>query len=139
MSEKTASIIKIDGVEMPTPSSFKPLYKDYDSKNSGRSESMYATRDIVRSDVRKMSFTWIVQTPDLRKIREAIKPPKIQVRFFDINQPADVQFSTMECYADPSGGAPLGAFRPGKELVELHHVIHGVLICTMFQIPIGSL
>ena len=49
-----------------------------------------------------MSFTWIVQTPDLRKIREAIKPPKIQVRFFDINQPADVQFSTMECYADPS-------------------------------------
>lgn len=54
MSEKTASIIKIDGVEMPTPSSFKPLYKDYDSKNSGRSESMYATRDIIRSDVRKM-------------------------------------------------------------------------------------
>lgn len=102
MSEKTVSIIKIDGVEMPTPSSFKPLYKDYDSKNSGRSESMYATRDIIRSDVRKMSFTWIVQTPDLRKIREAIKPPKIQVRFFDINQPADVQFSTMECYADPS-------------------------------------
>ena len=66
MSEKTASIIKIDGVEMPTPSSFKPLYKDYDSKNSGRSESMHATRDIIRSDVRKMSFTWIVQTADLR-------------------------------------------------------------------------
>ena len=40
MSEKTASIIKIDGVEMPTPSSFKPLYKDYDSKNSGNRDRL---------------------------------------------------------------------------------------------------
>ena len=97
-----ASIIKIDGVEMPAPSSFKPLYKDYDSKNSGRSESMIATRDIVRSDVRKISFTWIVQTPDLRTIREAIRPPELEVTVFDINQPESVQYSTMKCYAVPT-------------------------------------
>ena len=41
-----ASIIKIDGVEMPAPSSFKPLYKDYDSKNSGRSARTTASTTV---------------------------------------------------------------------------------------------
>ena len=97
-----ASIVKIDGVEMPTPCRFAPAYKDYDSKSAGRSENMYMTRDIIRSDVRKATFTWRVQTPDLRRIISAIKPPRIKLRFFDINQDAATQYSTMTCYADPS-------------------------------------
>lgn len=97
-----ASIIRIDGAEMPVPSSFAPVYKDYDSKSSGRSESMIMTRDIVRADVRAMTYTWRVQTPDLRTIIAAIKPAKVQVRFFDINQPASAQYSTVDCYADPT-------------------------------------
>ncbi len=102
MPEEYASIIKIDGVEMPAPSDFRPLYKDYDSKNAGRSESMVATRDVIRSDVRKMSFTWKVQTPNLRKIRNAIKPLVLELTFFDINQDAQTQYSTMTCYVEPT-------------------------------------
>lgn len=96
------SIVQIDGVEMPTPSDFDPTSSDYDSKNSGRSESMYMTRDIVRSNVRTATFTWKVQTPDLRTVWNAAKKPKVTLRFFDIDQPAVVQYSTMTCYGDPS-------------------------------------
>ena len=81
------SIIKIDGVEMPTPSDFSPTSSDYDSKNSGRSESMEMTRDII---------------PDMRKVWNAVLPEKLSLTFFDLGQPADTQYSTMSCYADPS-------------------------------------
>lgn len=97
-----ASIIKIDGVELPTPSDFKPVYKDYDSKNAGRSEDLTMTRDVIRSDMKQATFTWRVQTADLRTIREAIKPLSLELTFFDINQPASVQYSTMTCYAEPT-------------------------------------
>ena len=97
-----ASIVKIDGVEMPTPSKFSPHYRDYDSKNAGRSEDVTMTRDVIRSDVKQVGFTWRVQTADLRTIRQAIKPLSIELTFFDINQPADVQYTTMTCYAEPS-------------------------------------
>ena len=99
---ETASIIKINGVEMPTPSKFRPRYKDYDSQNSGRSEKMVMTRDIVRENLRAVDVTWIVQTPVLRAIIAAVKPPELELTFFDINQPADTQYSTITCYADPS-------------------------------------
>ena len=97
-----ASIIKIDGVELPTPSDFKPVYKDYDSKSAGRSEDLTMTRDVIRSDMKQVTFTWRVQTADLRTIREAIKPLSLELTFFDINQPASVQYSTMTCYAEPT-------------------------------------
>lgn len=99
---KTASIIKIDGTELPTPSAFEPHYRDYDSKNAGRSEDLTMTRDVIRSDVKQVTFTWRVQTADLRTIRNAIKPLSVSLTFFDINQPADVQYTTMTCYAEPS-------------------------------------
>ena len=97
-----ASIIKIDGTELPTPSAFEPHYRDYDSKNAGRSEDLTMTRDVIRSDVKQVTFTWRVQTADLRTIRNAIKPLSVSLTFFDINQPADVQYTTMTCYAEPS-------------------------------------
>mgnify|MGYP006914182455 FL=1 len=96
------SIIKIDGVEMPTPSDFSPTSSDYDSKNSGRSESMEMTRDIIRRNVRTATFTWKLQTPDMRKVWNAVLPEKLSLTFFDLGQPADTQYSTMSCYADPS-------------------------------------
>ena len=99
---QTASIIKIDGTELPTPSAFEPHYRDYDSKNAGRSEDLTMTRDVIRSDVKQVTFTWRVQTADLRTIRNAIKPLSVSLTFFDINQPADVQYTTMTCYAEPS-------------------------------------
>ena len=103
MEENTASIIMVDGTELPTPYAFGPVYKDYDSKNSGRSEDIAMTRDIVRTDVRSMAFSWRgLTTPELRQIISAIKKPRVKLTFFDINQPADVQYSTMSCYADPT-------------------------------------
>ncbi|MBP0985107.1 MAG: hypothetical protein J6A19_15420 [Oscillospiraceae bacterium] len=107
-----ASIVKINGVEMPTPSNFDPLYKDYDSKSAGRSEDVTMTRDVIRSDVRQVTFTWKVQTPDLRKIRQAIKPLSLELTFFDINQDADTQYSTMTCYAEPSRNPKLVQWDP---------------------------
>lgn len=97
-----ASIIKIDGAEMPVPSDFEPQYKDYDSANSGRSEDMSMTRDVIRTDVHGITYTWRVQTADLRTIINAIKPAAVQVTFFDVNQPKETQYSTIKCYADPT-------------------------------------
>ena len=99
---KTASIVKIDGTDLPTPRAFEPHYRDYDSKNAGRSEDLTMTRDVIRSDMKQVTFTWRVQTADLRTIREAIKPLSLELTFFDINQPARVQYSTMTCYAEPT-------------------------------------
>lgn len=102
MSEEYVVIIKIDGAEMPVPSAFAPMYKDYDSENSGRSETMTMTRDVIRTDVRSMTYTWRVQTPDLRTIINAIKPVSVELTFFDINQPAETRYSTATCYANPT-------------------------------------
>lgn len=97
-----ASIVKIGGIELPTPSNFSLVYKDYDSKSAGRSEDLTMTRDVIRSDLRQVTFTWKVQTPDLRTIRQAIKPLALELTIFDINQPASAPYSTMTCYAEPS-------------------------------------
>lgn len=98
----SASIIKIDGVEMPPPSEFSLTSSDYDGSNAGRSESMAMIRDIVRQNVRTASFTWRLQTADMRKVWNAACKLRVKLRFFDLGQPADVQYSTMDCYADPS-------------------------------------
>lgn len=98
----SASIIKIDGAEMPPPCEYSPTSSDYDGSNAGRSESMTMIRDVVRQNVRTASFTWRLQTPDMRTVWNAASKLRVKLRFFDLSQPADTQYSTMDCYADPS-------------------------------------
>lgn len=95
------SIAKIDGVEVPAPSDFTPLYEDYDSESSGRSETWIMTRDIVRRNVRQMSYTWRVKTPELRKLIAMIEPASVELEFFDVSGTVANSYSRMTCYATP--------------------------------------
>ncbi len=102
MPDEYASIIKINGIEMPPPSEFDPEYNDYDSQSAGRSETMVMTRDIIRTDVRTVMCTWKLQTPEMRALIAVIKQPSVELSFFDLNQSAAVQYSTMTCYGEPT-------------------------------------
>lgn len=95
----TASILMIDGAEAPTPYDFTLTYSDYDSENSTRSETAVLNREVVRTDLRSHPFHWRLQTPDMRKLLQMVKPKVITVKCFDLNQDADTQYSEFKCYA----------------------------------------
>ncbi len=101
MSE-TASILKIDGVEAPTPYNFGLTYSDYDSKNSSRSETWVLNREIIRTDLKSHAFYFRLKTPEMRQLIKMIKPAKITVSFFDLNASAESPYTEFVGYADPT-------------------------------------
>lgn len=75
--------LKIDGVLMPAPKTYSIDRSDLDSENTSRSLSGIMNRDRVRQGVYKIKATWLVTTPDLIKLTQALTPASIQVCFFD--------------------------------------------------------
>jgi len=74
------AMIKVDGVDLPTPSKFKPPEFDLDSDNSGRNELGYMQRDRIRGDISKTELQWeMLTSAELAIIKTAVRPAKIQV------------------------------------------------------------
>lgn len=98
-----ASLMKINGTEIPPPSNLGPLlYKTYDSESAGRSETFVMTRDVVRRNVRKFTLTWKLKTPDMRTLLELLEADAVTITLFDLKQDADTKYSDIEVYPEPS-------------------------------------
>lgn len=112
MEETTASILQIDGVEAPTPYDFAPTYSDYDSEGSSRSETAVLNREIVRTNLQSHAFYWRLQTPDMRKLLQMVKPPSLTVRYFDLYADAATQYTEFTGYASPTRSISLVKWEP---------------------------
>lgn len=109
-----ASILQIDGVEAPVPCDFNPNYSDYDSESSGRSETFVLMRDVVRTNLRAVSFTWRLKSPEMRKLLEMISPKEVIVRFYDLYQPAITPYSEFAAYAETTRDIKLLNWQPNN-------------------------
>lgn len=77
------NLIAINGVELPSPTTYSVELSDVDSSDSGRMETGLMVRDRVRADVAKiqLGFTCLT-TEELMKTVTAIKPAAFNVDFF---------------------------------------------------------
>lgn len=74
------AMISIDGVDLPSPSSYALPDDDLDSEDTNRNELGYLQRDRVRQGIFKVELEWKgITSDDLITIQTAIKPPELQV------------------------------------------------------------
>lgn len=79
-----AILISIDGVPMPTPSTFNILTQDLHADSTTRTEAGVAIINRVRAEVYKLECEWSVITEaELKVIKDAVRPVTTTVVFED--------------------------------------------------------
>ena len=92
--------LKINGVEMPTPSHYDYVEADFDSSDSTRSETGVLNRDRIRRGVLSPKFKWqAITTEQLNTILTAIEPTWIQVSVFSPKATSSDHLVTFTGYA----------------------------------------
>lgn len=68
------NILKINGVELPTPSAMTP--SDYDITEAVRNARGFMIMEMIRANVHKLECSWNYLTPDQYKIIRDVIAPK---------------------------------------------------------------
>ncbi len=88
-------MITINGVGLPTPSSYKIPQSDLDSSVTGRNEAGGLQRDRIRQGIFKIELEWkAIKQLDADKILNTIKPSAVNVTF-----PTTSGIATKKMYA----------------------------------------
>ena len=89
------AMITIDGVDLPSPSSFKIPRSDLDSGDTGRNELGVLQRDRIRQGIYKIELEWKgINSSELHLIESAIEPAEVNVTF-----PTPTGMATKKMYA----------------------------------------
>lgn len=91
------ALITINNTVMPTPSKYNIPMHDIDSSDSSYSESGLYIRNRVRQGVCQLALAWVVKGGDASTILNAIKPDKVQVKYYD---PRTGTYSSAEMYVE---------------------------------------
>lgn len=75
--------IKVGGVTLPAPSTYKVSLSDLD-KDSSRNEKGKLKRQRIRSQVYKIESTWKIPVSQAKVIVDAFSPKEFSVTFFDV-------------------------------------------------------
>lgn len=87
------AMITINGVDLPSPSTFKMPKSDLDSEDTGRNELGILQRDRIRQGVFKLELEWKgITSSQLHLIESAIEPASLRVTF---PTPIGMQTKTM--------------------------------------------
>lgn len=90
-------IVKIDEVELPTPTTYAVASADFDSPNTKLTEAYKLKRERVRAGRLKVMLTYEDLTiQELKVISDAIRPASVNVTFFD---PWSFEVLTKQMYA----------------------------------------
>lgn len=101
------AILKIGGVVMPTPTTYKVSQKDLDSENSKRSETGVMRRTRVRAGIFKISVGWDKLTrAQYCTITNAASAASFSVVFYDPNTNT---YLNANMYAGDRDGELLGS------------------------------
>jgi len=74
-------MISIDGVDLPSPFSYKISRSDLDSEDTARNELGELIRHRIRQGVYKIDIEFKCPSPQMQVIEAAIEPPEINVTF----------------------------------------------------------
>lgn len=108
------NIIYIEGVKMPSPSTYNVKLADIDSSNSGRGDTGYLTRERLRADVASIDVGWeYLTTEELNLIKSNISDPEFTVKFF-IGGEGSAAYKEAQMYAGDRA-IELVAFEDGEE------------------------
>ncbi|MFT3951174.1 MAG: hypothetical protein QM689_04370 [Oscillospiraceae bacterium] len=78
------ALIKINGVELPQPSSYSVTWSDVDSNSTTRSEAAVLSRKRIRAGIYKITVGWTALTPaELQTVSNALYPATFPTDFFD--------------------------------------------------------
>ncbi len=76
--------IYVDGVKLPTPSTFDVEYSDIDVDSLRLLTTARLKRNRVRSDIQKVKIGYLLkEIPEIDKIMKMIKPETINVKIYD--------------------------------------------------------
>lgn len=111
-------MIKISGIDMPSPSKYNVILQDIDSENTSRTETGLLIRDRVRAGMYRIDITWQVEHSQIKTIADALSPAMFSVNFYD---PTTNSYPTKDMYCGDRSGNLLvyNANDPGKSLWEL--------------------
>ena len=80
-------LLKVDGVELKSPTSYDLKMADIDSANSGRSESGFMTREVVRRKITTINVEFSnISTAEHQSIMTAVNKDFVQVEFYNGTQ-----------------------------------------------------
>jgi hypothetical protein len=80
------ALLKVNGVELPSPSKYKVKRSDLDSEATMRNSEGYLIRDRVREGVYRIDVSWEALThSDYLTVVNALSPAKFTVVFWDPN------------------------------------------------------
>lgn len=76
-------LVSIDGVDLPTPSTYRPPQFDLDSGDTGRNELGVMQRDRIRQGIYRLELEWkAINSSKLATIKAATQPDKFEVTFY---------------------------------------------------------
>ena len=86
--------LKINGVDLPLPTSYSFDLKDVQADSSGETEAGTMQRDVIRSGVVNIQVSFQVSATWLKKLSEFRKLPIMEVRYFD-SETLDYKYTQM--------------------------------------------
>lgn len=88
------TLLKVDGIELKSPTTYDLKLADIDSSNSGRSESGYMTREVVRRKVATLNVEFNnISTSQHQLIVSTVNKDFVEVEYY--NGTATLQKATM--------------------------------------------
>lgn len=75
--------LRINGEDLPLPTSYSSELKDVQADSSGETEAGTTQRDVIRSGVVNIQVSFQVSATWLQKLATFRKLPKMKVRYFD--------------------------------------------------------
>lgn len=94
MSANPSTILRIDGKDLPIPTTYKVDYEDIDAETTTRSEDGYLHRDRIQHEMPKIAVSWNrLEQEQVDFILAAISPVKFNVEYYFGT------FKTAEMYA----------------------------------------
>lgn len=110
-------MIKVNGVTLPSPQTYKVKLSDLDSEGTARNAAGMLLRDRVRAGVYRIDASWVVRKSDYMTIVSALSAVKFTVTFFDPNSATD---KTAQMYVgDRDGNLIKNATNPLDSVWEL--------------------
>lgn len=79
-----SAFLIINGVDMPTPTTFKVTPADLDSASTIRNEAGYLQRDRIRQGMIKVDASWkMLKQVDSQKLLTAVIPAQVSISYID--------------------------------------------------------
>lgn len=107
---------KIDGIDMPHPSTFNLSYSDVDGEGSGRTAEGFTRRQVLRRKITKIEIAYyFITEQEASQIINAINKDFIDVTYSDILKNSTI---TKPFYAGDVSTPRYGKDAHGRKMIE---------------------